>query len=310
VHNHAEQNGWGGGFHGSYFVESTNSPTPLIADNSYFRYEPASSIKVLYLLYTLRSGVSLNDSITYYWPNSSHPNPNVCPPDAVAETPQNAQQTTIGNALNWMMQESNNVMTRAFAIRWGIGSVEAMAKSLGMTNTNLRQAYIGCGFRGGVRNTLTLQDAAILYSCVDRGACLSGSNRQTFFSILVGGNPSSNPIGQVVVQEAAKLGKSGIVSQFLSEFNVRWKAGGYTFCLTNDGSCNPFKVDYSITGWMSIPFKPQARSFLFGDYVNDKMINCPSGSSSCTGLNNAGNEDLANAAEAARGTINQALASW
>lgn len=117
VHNHAEQNGWGGGFHGSYFVESASSLTSLVADNSYFRYEPASSIKVLYLLYTLRSGVSLSDPITYYWPNSSHPNPNVCPPDAVAEMPQNAQQTTILNALHWMIQESNNVMTRAFAIR-------------------------------------------------------------------------------------------------------------------------------------------------------------------------------------------------
>jgi hypothetical protein len=208
-----------------------------------------------------------------------------------------------------MIQESNNVMTRAFAIRWGIGPVEAMAQSLGMANTHLSQAYIGCGFRGSVRNTLTLQDAAILYSCVDRSTCFSGSGRQTFFNILVGGNPSSNPIGQVVVQEAAKLGKSSVVSQFLSEFDVRWKAGGYSFCLNSDGSCNPFKVDYSITGsgWMSIPFKPRPRSFLFGDFVNDKMISCPSGTGSCTDLSNAGNEDLANAA---RGTINHALATW
>lgn len=185
-----------------------------------------------------------------------------------------------------------------------------MAQSLGMANTHLSQAYIGCGFRGSVRNTLTLQDAAILYSCVDRGTCLSVSARQTFFDILVGGNPSSNPIGQVTIQEAAKLGKSGIVSQFLSEFNVRWKAGGYQFCLANDSSCNPLKIDYSITGWMSIPFKPHPRSFLFGNFVNDKAINCSTGAGSCKDLNNAGNEDLANAAEAARETINNALTTW
>ena len=308
VHSHAEQN-WAGGFHGSYFVESTSLPNPLVADNSYFRYEPASSIKVLYLLYTLRSGVSLSSPITYYWPNGSHPNPNVCPQD-YAETPATAHQTSILNALTLMIQESNNVMTRAFAIRWGTGPVQAMALSLGMTNTYLRQAYIGCGFRGGVRNTLTLRDAAILYSCVDRGTCLlSTAARKTFFDILVGGSPTGNAIGQVVREEAIKLGKSStVVSQFLLKFNVRWKGGAYTFCLSNN--CNPFKVDYAVTGWMSVPFKPSARSFLFGNFVNDLMINCPGGQDGCAPLVNAQNENLANAAEAARGTINQALATW
>jgi len=310
VHTHAEQNGWAGGFHGSYFVESTSSPNPLVADNSYFRYEPASSIKVLYLLYTLRSGVSLSSPITYYWPDDSHPNPNVCPQD-YAETAATAHQTSILNALTWMIQESNNVMTRAFAIRWGTGPVQDMARSLGMVNTNLAQAYIGCGFRGGVRNTLTLQDAALLYSCVNRGTCLfDTAARKTFFDILVGGSPTGNAIGQVVNQEAAKLGKSSaVVSQFLSKFNVRWKGGSYTFCLSNS-NCNPFKVDYAVTGWMSVPFKPSPRSFLFGNFVNDLMINCPGGQNGCAALVHAQNENLPNAAEAARETINQALATW
>jgi hypothetical protein len=36
-----------------------------------------------------------------------------------------------------MMQQSNNVYTRAFAIRWGLAPVQAMARSLGMSSTSL-----------------------------------------------------------------------------------------------------------------------------------------------------------------------------
>jgi hypothetical protein len=212
VHNHGEANGWAGGYHASYFSKSSASPVSLIAENSDFRFEPASAIKVLYLLYTLKQGVPLSSPLTYYWPTPGDPDPNVCPLDNAKEVPANVQTTTIGHALDLMMQQSNNVYTRAFAIRWGVGPVQAMAQSLGMSNTHLRQAYIGCGFRGGIRNELTLADAAKLYSSVDRGVALTGTARSTFFNILAGGTPSaSDPFGNVVSQEAAALGKSAIV---------------------------------------------------------------------------------------------------
>ena len=213
-----------------------------------------------------------------------------------------------------MIQSSNNVYTRAFALRWGLGPVQAMAAGLGMSSTHLNQPYIGCGFSavpGGVRNELTLADAARLYAAVDNGTALSGSARTTFFNILVGGPRSaSDPWGQVVTQEAASLGKSAIVPQFLTQLNVRWKAGSYTFCLTNDGSCAPSKVDIALTGWMSVPFKGHgqvaARTFEFGDFANDLAIPC----SNCTAAQNAGNLLQGVAAEAARSTIRQALMTW
>jgi hypothetical protein len=203
-----------------------------------------------------------------------------------------------------MMQQSNNVYTRAFAIRWGVGPVQAMAQSLGMSNTHLRQAYIGCGFRGGIRNELTLADAAKLYSSVDRGVALTGTARSTFFNILAGGTPSaSDAFGTVVSQEAAALGKSAIVPQFLAQFNIRSKAGGYGFCMSPN--CNVLKVDDSLAGWMSIPFKANGfvapQSFVFGSIVNDLFIPC--NGASCAPQNRAG-------AETARFTIRQALLTW
>jgi hypothetical protein len=167
VHNYAESNGWAGGFHGAYFISSAPGSSPIVADNPDFRFEPASSIKVLYLLYTLQQNVSLSDLIAYYPPTTAG-----CPSSS-SETQANQQMTTIGDALTQMMQASNNVFTRAFAIHWGLGPVQAMANGLGMSSTHLSQPFIGCGFQGGVRNELTLADAARLYAAVDNGTALS-----------------------------------------------------------------------------------------------------------------------------------------
>ena len=263
---------------------------------------------MLYLLYTLRKGVSLKSPITYYWTSSGAPNPNACPAD-VPQIAANRHTTTIGTALTAMMQQSNNIYTRAFALKWGLGPVEAMAKSLGMTSTHLNQAYIGCGFLGGVRNELTLFDAAKLYAAVSNGKALSGGARNTFFNILVGGKPSvSDPFGSVVKQEAALLKKSGIVSKFLAKMNVRWKAGSYEFCLAS--GCTQDKLDLALTGWMSIPFmakgKVVAHTYEFGDFVNDLVETC----STCAAQTNAFNNVENVGAQAALTTIKQALATW
>jgi hypothetical protein len=310
VQNYAETHGWAGGYHGVYLIPSAPGANPVVAVNSNFRYEPASSIKVLYLLYTLRKGVSLRSLITYYWPGSGPPNPNICPSLAnVPETPANRHTTTIGNALTAMIQQSNNVYTRAFAIRWGLGPVQAMAKSLGMNSTHLNQPFIGCGFQGGVRNELTLADAARLYAAVSNSKALTGTARTTFFNILVGGAPvASDAFGTVVSQEAAKVHKSAIVARFLKAMNVRWKAGSYTFCLA--GACNPYKLDLALTGWMAIPSLVKGRVVLhtyeFGDFVNDLVETC----SNCPASASAGNNLGAVGAEAARTVIRQALKSW
>jgi hypothetical protein len=300
--------GWNGGFDGSYFVSSTPGSKPMIAANSNFQYEPASSIKVLYLLYTLRSGISMNAKITYYWPGKATPNPDACPAD-VAQIKANAHTTTIKTALTGMIQDSNNIYTRAFALKWGLAKVQKLADQLGMSSTHLYQPYIGCGFLGGVRNDLTLADAAKLYASVSNSKSLKGATRTEFFDILVGGPAQDAPWQKVVSVEAKKLKRSSAVKKFLANLNVRWKAGSYTFCMTSSG-CVPYKLDLALTGWISIPFlhkgKITAHTYEFGDFVNDLVENC----TGCAASNDAFNM-LENAgALEAEGAIVQALKTW
>ena len=88
--------------------------------------------------------------------------------------------------------------------------------------------------------------------------------------------------------------------------NVRWKAGSYGFCLS--GSCVPWRADYSIAGWTSIPFNGGATSktYLFGNFVNDLVVNC----SNCPAQNAVGSALSGVAAESARSTIRAALMTW
>jgi hypothetical protein len=312
VRTYAETHGWARARHGAYFQSAGGTTT--VAYNSYFRFEPASAIKVLYLLYTLQhvSPAGLSGPITYYYPTVTT-NPNACPNPAW-EIPADAHTTTIQDALNKMMRNSNNIMTRAFAIKWGLGPVQSMASGLGMSRTHLRQAYIGCGFRGGVRNELTLSDVAKLYRAVQNGTALSGANRDTFFSTELGGSPSSTDAwGTVVTQEAASLGKSSVVPQFLAAMDVRSKGGSYAFCLTSSSTCNPYKSDLTYAGRVLIPFKSSGQvvkhAYLFGDFVNDLVIPCAPGSG-CTAENNAGSNLGRTAAQAARPIIHAALQTW
>lgn len=313
VHNYAETHQWYRGFHGEYFAP-TNSAAPIVAENSAFRFEPASAIKALYLLYTLQnvSVANLSGPITYYYP-TVNVNPGACPNPAW-EIPADAHTTTIQNALNQMMQNSNNIMTRAFAIKWGPANVEEMARNLGMGSTSLRQAYVGCAFKGAVRNELTLQDIAKLYNAVETGAALTGTARTTFFNTMQGGHPSSTDAwGSVVTQEAASLGKSGVVSQFLQNMDVRWKGGSYQLCLSN--TCNPYKDDYTLAGRMLIPFKVSGRivqrSYVFGDFINDAVIPCLASSTSpCAIEQQFGNTLFNISGEEARSTIHAALMTW
>ena len=190
----------------------------------------------------------------------------------------------------------------------GLGPVQAMASGLGMSSTHLSQPFIGCGFQGGVRNELTLVDAAKLYRAVDNGTALSSPARTTFFSILAGGAPSAGDAwGTVVSQEAAGLGKSAVVPAFLADMNIRSKAGSYGFCLS--GTCVPWKADYSIAGWVSIPFNGGAtnRTYLFGNFVNDLVVNC---NNNCAAQIAVGTALSGVAAESARSTIRAALQTW
>ena len=156
----------------------------LVAVNSYYRFEPAGAIQVLYLIWLLQNGVNLDGSITYYWTSAGTPTPTVCPLD-VPETAANARTTTIRTAIQGSLA-GNNVYTRALALYVTLSRAQSLAANLGMSSTYLRQTHIGCAFRNGLRTETTLGDMARMYSSIEQSGVISGNARAQFYIFLPG----------------------------------------------------------------------------------------------------------------------------
>jgi hypothetical protein len=272
------------------YLKAVGGASELLGFNENFRYEPASAIKVLYLLYAMRQvqlGLDSLGADFVYYPDPGNPtNPGVCP-DPLWETPANAAHTTLQSALTAMMDVSDNRMTRGMALRYGVATVDAYGHSIGMANTHLTQDRIGCLFVNGVRNQLTLADAGRLYEQVDNGTLLSPANTATFYSIMLGGSvPPTSPLAAVVRAEAAKAGKAGVASQFISAMDYREKAGNEFQCVSSNCSTNPMYLDFtSVSGRMTLPFKSGGvivlHDYVFGRFGNDFVLGCLPGSGAC-----------------------------
>jgi Beta-lactamase enzyme family/Bacterial tandem repeat domain 1 len=317
VDSYAAANGWGGGLFGAYLAPTNSPGSPLVAFNSGYRFEPASTIKVLYLLYALKQvqagADSLSSSFTYYVSPSDPTNPGVCPQQSW-EVPANAVTTTLGNALQLMMYNSDNRVTRGMEERYGIANVQAMAASLGLSHTSLAQPFIGCTFQGAVRNELTASDVARLYSLVKQKLELNSTYTKLFFNDELGGVPSSTDyLVTVIDQEAAKLGKSSqVAAAFASQVVNHWKAGGYVICMASD--CSAYKADYSVAGVLTLPAKTTTgtvvpKSYAYSDFVNDLYVPCK-WNSGCAADTAAGAMIGHVADEAARPAIDKALKNW
>jgi hypothetical protein len=316
VNSFAAANGWGGGLFGAYLAPTTSPGSPLVAFNSGYRFEPASSIKVLYLLYALKQvqagADSLSSPFTYYVSPTDPTNPGVCP-QLSWEVPANAVTTTLGNALQLMMYNSDNRVTRGMEERYGISNVQAMAASMGLSHTSLAQPFIGCGFQGGIRNELTAADAARLYSLVKQKTQLNSKYTKLFFSDELGGVPSSTDyLVTVIDQEAAKLGKSSQAAAFASQVVNHWKAGSYAFCMAS--GCAAYKAEFSIAGVLTLPAKTTTgtvvlKSYAYSDFVNDLYVPCLPGSG-CSAEKAAYAMIGQVADEAARPAIDKALKNW
>jgi beta-lactamase class A len=288
-----------------------------------FRFEPASAIKVLYLLYAMRqvqAGTDHLNSDFVYYPDPSDPsNPGVCP-DPSWETSQNAHHITLSQALTGMMQVSDNRYTRGMALRYGISNVDAMAHAIGLTNTHLRQDRIGCLFVNGVRNEMTGVDAGSLYEQVDNHSLLTPANAATFFGFMLGGPvPSSSPLATIVNQEAAAANKSSDAAAFISAMSYHEKAGNEFMCVL--ASCSGGTAQYleftSVAGVITLPFKSGGatvpRDFVYTRFGNDFILPCLPGSGACSAdlsaqaaIGTLG----AHGAETYRQQIAAALATW
>jgi hypothetical protein len=310
--------GLGGGTYGAY-LEAVGGPE-IVGFNENFRFEPASGIKVLYFLHAMQlvqagtENLDTPNAFTYYVDPSDPTNPDVCP-DPAWEVPANAVHTTLRDALTKTMVDSDNRTTRGLFLRYGMAPENALAASIGMSNTALRQSRIGCGFVGAVRNDFTLADAGKLYEDVANGTLLDAPDAATFNQIMIGGTPpASSTLGDIVRAEAASLGKSPAdAASFIADIDYREKGGTYFFCLVN--GCTTYKTDMMVSGCITLPFKSSGTivptSFVYGRFVNDLVIPCVV-NSGCAAETKARSaiDTLGTGAETFRSEIRAALSTW
>jgi Beta-lactamase enzyme family len=316
VDKYAATNGWGAGVHGEYFAQITSKGlgSPIIAANSTYRFEPASSIKILYATYAMldveHGTLSLKSKITYYKDPSDPTNPGVCPSTAW-DVPANAVTIPLSTALSQMLHVSDNRITRAFAVKFGVAKVNAWAHSIGLKSTQINQPFIGCGFQGDVRNNFTLANAAAVYAGIYNSRLLKGSTRTDLLSYLLGGTPSSgSEWGQIVTSVAASEGKSKFVKAFLADMTTHDKGGSYAIC---DATCGTYHIDLTDAGLVVIPFKEKGKvvevGYAYGGFVNDMSVPCTPGSG-CPVENGAWNMLGTVGAQDAALTIGAALKTW
>lgn len=316
VDKYAAARGWGAGVHGEYLARITSKGLagPVAAANSTFRFEPASAIKILYATYAMREvalhKISLASTITYFRDPSDPTNPGVCPNPAWS-TPPNAIKIPLITALKQMLEVSDNRITRALAVRFGVSAVNAWASAIGLKSTHIGQPFIGCGFKGGVRNDFTLSDAARVYAGIWNGHLLAGTERSDLLSYLLGGRPTaSSEWGKIVAKEAAAVGKSADAKAFLADMTTRDKGGSYAIC---DVTCASYHIDLTDAGLVVIPFKVKGRvqldAYAYGGFVNDMSVLCSPGSG-CSAETGAWSMLGTVGAQDAATTIAAALRTW
>ncbi len=281
------------------YLKEVNGPVLANLEDAY-RFEPASTIKVvlhLYALHQIQTGAAqLTDLVPHYQP----PVGTSCPGNTSMGT------ESLNTALGEMMRHSDNTRTREISDTFGVNNILSYAQSFGMASTQINHV-IGCG--GPVPNQTTLDDLARLYENVANGTLLDAPRRSLFFSLMAGKAQYQlegydwthlwdTDIPALVNQEAPAGMSAAQKQAFINHMDLAYKAGSYKICPT--GLCTTYVDHISIAGWVQIPAcTGPARQYLFGLFIT----NSTSDTTSSSTFN-------ANKAELLREPIHAGLATW
>lgn len=333
------------GILGATFLDGNGNPTRGIFEsylklvggtvkvdlNSRRRAETASSLKSLHLLTSMRRVAAGTDTLASafnyydYVSGTLTQRKNACPKPSLETAVNRRTDYNFEKGLDEMMRISDNRTTRGTVIRYGgFAPFNATAAAVGLTGTTLRH-NIGCAYRNpetGVispstlRNDTTAADLARIYEGVWNSTLLSNANsaRTEFLESTLLAAGASGPLQTIINQEATKLGKLAIASQFGSLIR-RWGKGGSYGTYLNDTQA---VIIRSGTGLIRLPIKVAGvvnyRTYSFARLVSDvpvtcfedfdtATVTCPSDTNYTNAYNNAANELY-------RDEIRSALLTW
>ncbi|MEJ0047414.1 MAG: serine hydrolase [Rhodospirillales bacterium] len=253
----------GTGWNGSYLKQVSGKAIPggpvLCSSADARQFDPASAIKTVIGTYVMKlvqnHQAKLTDTVPLYDPN------NFCNFAQIGTE-------SLGNAVTQMLQNSDNARTDMLLKRYSLGTINAYAHSIGMANTNFN-TYIDCP---GPHTTLTLDDAATLYTGLANHTVLKTANVKKLFSMMAGRNYDFagmwGDLQPIIAANAGSL-TSGQVASFTAAITLSYKSGGYTWPGgTPDLNGQTEYGDEGIDGVVGIPYcsgKKQAiRQFVFG----------------------------------------------
>lgn len=275
-----------------FYLKSAGGPV-LAELNQTFVYDPASSIKILAAVELLRlvdaGRFTLSTTATYF-----ETGPASCPTQQAPSEPE-----TLATLLDWMLENSDDSATRTIIdLVGGFSVLDDLALSLGMTSTSY-VGYPGCT----IQNTLTAQDAGVLYEALAEGAILSDGSRAALFAAMAtdaGDFTTTLSAADSIVQaEAAAFGLSANeIALFQAQLDLHYKAGSDDYCTGT--SCAYY---YSISGIAVIPTcsgsSPSTSTYEWGLFIDG-----------ATNATNVSNAFFSTDAEPLREPIRAALSTW
>ena len=250
------------------YLKKVNGPI-LAKFHEQMVFEPASTIKVILHFHAIRQ-IQANPMLflaqvswytNYILDNAGKPTS--CPADTGPAI------SGLLYLLGEMMQKSDNRATQAIREYFGEQNINNTAHSIGMNSTsyNHRDGCAG-GADGAIAdpNTMTLQNAGLLYEGVANGSLLTFDMRYNFYLLMAGKYYDFTSVWKdinKIVDEEAPSGMNDAKKQsFLSETDTRYKAGGYSLA----------GLEYrSIAGWAKIPFRIKGdlshKQYVFGIFI-------------------------------------------
>ena len=255
-----------------FYLKQVGGPVLAGVDQS-SQYEPASALKVLYhavVIHKESLGLAHDgDTIVYHYNTADPTNPGICP-DNFATT----ALTSLINADQQMMWQSDNRMTRGIVEKFGKTTMLQYGHALGLTSTVIRH-NIGCP-TATTHNLTTLVDLGKVYEAFANGTITTNAYwRAQFASRML--NQSNYPgfkngTCPVVSQEAAKLGRTpATASAFCNDLTWIAKGGSYQYA----GSF-PYTVSWDGVSLTGVPFYTTGvvtmQYYIFGEYVDGTTI--------------------------------------
>jgi hypothetical protein len=246
-------------------------------------FNPLSVLKLVPHLYVMdrldKGQVNLDDANGISWTSlKGKPDSIYCPNrDAGLATQTNSEslRTTLTRGLG----ESLNRAHEALVNKFGSSAINTRIHQLGLNDTNV---YPGCPQPTGVKdwtfNTSTLTDLGRLFEGVDTKAYFPNkwaTVAKEFYGLMADW-PVTGGIQAVVADEAAKAGKSAIVSTFMKKVTLNGKGGG-TLLPQSDGT---YQGGRSFFGRVELPFvtgpnkATTIKTFVGGYFVDNFTAPC------------------------------------